>query len=140
MEGRSIWTGRRGGSLVSVRIDTRKLLGGDLTSEELLVEPEHEAELRDFIAFVEQSLKKFWTFFLIGVVLVVTGSFLGAAWRSAIWLVVAGMVVLGATTIRFPFTTPQTIRLFGLHPSIRIARVLGVAQLFLAAWSATLTR
>jgi len=138
LEGRSIWTGRRSASLVSVDVDARILLGGPSGAGGLLVEAQHEEELRRFVAYAERSRTKFWILFSVALASMVAGGAFSVVWPKARWAVAAGALLFALTALVFPFATPQTIRVFGLRRSRQIVRWSSVAMLGLAAWLADL--
>lgn len=123
MEGRSIWTGKHRTALVPVRLDPWPLLGRKRGQQELLVEPEHAAELREFVAYAQRNRRAFYTWLIVSTVLCLGGAFLSIARPAALWAVVAGLVVLGLMILAYPFATPETIRAMGVAPSRKLARI-----------------
>jgi hypothetical protein len=65
--------------------------------------------------------------FLIGILSgVVLTSVPNAAWNCG------GLMILGLTLIVCPFTTPQTTKMFGMHKSMILGRIVGCAVLLTA--------
>lgn len=49
-------------------------------------------------------------------------------------LLAIGIVLMGITTIVFPFCTPETVRLLGYEKSKWLGRILGVVLIFIGIW------
>ena len=46
----------------------------------------------------------------------------------------SGIIVMGITVVLFPFTTPETIALFGNKKSRFIGRILGMILIAVGIW------
>ena len=137
MDGRSIWTGKHGTGLEEIQLDGWPLLSRKRGEQRLLVEPEFESDLRDFVAYARSKRKAFWAWLVIGTTLCLAGAFLSIEWPIALWAVAAGLLVLGAMILAYPFATPETIRAVGVRPSRRLARLGAALILVMAAVTAT---
>ncbi len=132
MEGRSLRTGKHASNLHEVRLDPWPLLGNKRGEQTLLVEPEHQAELRAFVEYARRSAKAFWALLVASLVLCLGGTLLSLAWAPAIWAVPAGLLLLTWMLVAYAFATPETIRAMGIRRSVILARV-GAGVMFALA-------
>ena len=136
---RCVWCNRTDGPLESIQVQTREPFHGSPTEKEVSVHPAHENEVRRYYAerrtHVATSFST--TFWITGglmvisvVALVVLGAFPDAAGiTSVLLLACCGLALadIGGTMIARPFSTPETISLFGIRRSKQIMRGVGVA-------------
>lgn len=130
MRTRCIWTGERTDEVVAVTARMRTRFGTDPHEATFYVQPRHEAALRAYL----DRFARFGGWFMAGLaayaavaVLVSVLAVLGVLPEPA------GVTTLGVLTValgvalhRLPFATPETVAMFGLRRSVRLARAGGV--------------
>lgn len=90
-----------------------------------------EKKLRDFISYADSHIKHYF----IGIMLSIILGAVIFSWRVSIdgggfgiLIIMAGM---GATLIKYPFVTPQTVNLLGAEKAIASGRILGAINIIL---------
>jgi hypothetical protein len=138
MARRCVWCNRADDPLESIQVQTREPLQGSPTEKEVSVHPIHENAVRRYYA--ERRTHAATSFsaivgitgglMVISVVaLVVLGAFPDAAGvTSVLLLACCGLALagIGGTMIARPFSTPETISLFGIRRSKQIMRGVGI--------------
>ena len=142
MEGRCIWCNKVGGDLRQTTIVARHRLLSMPAQTEFLVHGEHEDAFKRFNERVGRSGR----FFLmaIGVCLLAMVALEIALVAGARTVGVAGIglavVVLGIVLSVLPFSTPQTVALFGARTAARLVRIAGVLAIGLGLFVMLLAR
>ena len=129
MQPRCIWSNKKSARLKEVKVLATNRWATSTREETCYVLPEYEAALRAYTADAVRHGKTLMILIGMSVVLILLATALGVFGVLSDWstlLVVAGsMVLMGGALIRFPFPTPETIRMLGVHKSIRFARLAG---------------
>lgn len=86
--------------------------------------PEHEAELREYLARAGNALP--W--FVAAIFVTIFSALAPVFWDSSAAIAIP-LFTLGLTLIAFPFATPMTLRRGGIQPSTRLLRGMGVVML-----------
>lgn len=120
---RCMWTGRHSDEVREVRLETLDRWGFRTREETFTVLPEHEEELRRFVAYQ----RRYGRVFLALVTLSVAAAFFVRS-SLGIGLVMMG---IGVMTYVFPFATPETVRMVGMRASIRTARYLSILPILI---------
>ena len=84
-----------------------------------------ESQVTTTIAFIQRTAPFFIGGMVLGLLMVVSSIF----GRAFLPVMAAGMLVIGATIVVFPFVTPQTNKIFGMQKGLRVGRILGVVFL-----------
>ena len=71
--------------------------------------------------------------FILGIILGFLVMFYGVV-SSRNCMIGGGIIVMGITVVLFPFTTPETIALFGNKKSRFIGRILGMLLIAVGIW------
>lgn len=138
MERRCVWCNRADGPLESIQVQTREPLRDTPTEKEVPVHPAHEHKVRRYYA--ERRTHGTTAFSIItGLVggltvisvvgIVVIGAFPGASNVASVLLLAScGLALsgIGVTMIAHPFSTPETVSLFGIRRSKQIMRGVGI--------------
>ncbi|MBK8167930.1 MAG: hypothetical protein IPK64_18450 [bacterium] len=90
--------------------------------------PEHTEHVHAYLVRVARNSR--WTLLasVVAVLLVIGGGMAGVD-----VVIAAGMLVLGAGILRFPYCSPETVRRLGAVRAIQLARIIGVAVTVTAA-------
>jgi hypothetical protein len=134
-----VWCNRTDGPLESIQVQTREPFHGSPTEKEVSVHPAHENDVRQYYAERRTHVATSFSIILriagglaaisvVGTVgLVAFPGVLRVA--SVLLLACCGLALsgIGATMIARPFSTPETIALFGIRCSKQIMRGVGVA-------------
>lgn len=139
MARRCVWCNRADAPLESIRVRTREPLQGAPSEMKVSVHPAHETAVRRYYARRRTQAPTSFSV-LIGIAggltvisvggIIVLGVFPGASGVvSALLLACCGLALsgIGATVIARPFSTPETIVLFGIRRSKQIMRGTGLA-------------
>lgn len=117
----------------SIRVLKPSVLSSTVREETVLVHSEHEAPVRQYYRAVRQD-GPFALRLLAGVSVVGAVLSFGTAFVLPVVSGIMGALLLmtiGAVILRFPFSTPETIQLFGLRRSLTITRISGIVCLLL---------
>jgi hypothetical protein len=115
---------------------------GASSRETLLVHPEHEHIVREWLKTQERGTSRLVVFLVFLPLAVLAVLALSALVSPTLVLAVAGLalIAIAAVATTYPFPTPLTVRAIGLRRSIAIVRLLtmaiglaGVAMLVAAA-------
>ena len=140
MPDRCVWCHRSDEPLERIRVERPAWLPSTVDEEEVVVHPDHEGPVRAFYAAVRRHGP---TAFRLLIRITLFGSLAAVGTAFVLPLLSLGVAVLtlvgiGATLLRYPFSTPETAQLFGLRRARQIARGVGVgcvaAGLGLAGW------
>lgn len=135
-----IWTNKTTDRAVPVTLDVPSNTGGERTPQTMHVLPEHEADLRAY----NERVARWGRPMIVGLlglsglmVAVALGGGL-AGWSDRTVAQIAGGLVVAMSVVlfAFPFATPQTVGMFGIRTSIRLARVSGIVMAGLGLWIA----
>lgn len=135
MDGRSAWTGKRSEALITVRLPVRDRFGRLAGEKDFLVEPQHEEELRRWIAYVNRHAGHFFALLFVFAAVGAAAALLLHVWDGAIWLIRGMTIGMGLTALVFPFATPETSEAVGHRKARALAR--GGGWLLLAIGLAT---
>ena len=102
--------------------------------ENLLVHAAHRQALERFCREVAAAKSLFLGIIGGAVLLAVVGAAIAASgWKAQGGAVLGiALAICGATLLRYPFATPQTVALVGVRDSIRLVRIAAVIVLVLA--------
>lgn len=85
-----------------------------------------------FIQFFERRKSIFYVGIALSLILLFTGVFTIIEVKTAgAALMGSAVVLLGLTSVLFPFATPQTYRLFGIKKTTRVTRIIGTCAVLL---------
>jgi hypothetical protein len=140
MQGRSAWTGQPGDRLVEVRVPSMTRWGTPRGEQVLLVEPEHEAELRGFLKYAVRFGRTALVSYLACSVVAVVGAVIGAYSPVGRWLIIGSLLALGGLLFGFPFATPETVATVGVRRSRQLARGAGALLIALALAAVRVSR
>lgn len=135
-----IWTGRRDERAIKVTISTLGRLASP-TEKTVHILPEHEEKLRDFnSSFVKEG--RTFLYWMMGTVivipfLVVAGLILTSLYSvpQSILLALVGLpvVLIGVLMLRYPYSTPETVKWLGIAKSVKVVRWCGIGTIALGA-------
>jgi len=136
MNGRCIWCHGEGGSLKEVTAVTPNRLLLRRQERTFLVHAEHE---QAFLAFNERVNRFGWLFLgsIVACILAMVAlEVVLVAGNKAAAVVGIGALtaVLGAVMVALPFSTPETVAIFGLRRASRIVRTMGAVVIILGAF------
>lgn len=125
-----IWTNLKTEKAKEITIKTVNRFGGGVHEKKVYILPEYEQQFRKFNAYVLRY-SKFFLILVLGlpVIPIVLTFFLYLEFiTGTLILFVTGLVTfsIGITLILFPFSTPETVNIFGLKRAISIVRIMGV--------------
>ncbi len=123
-----MWTGRHSDEVKEVRLETLDRWGIHTREETFTVLPEHEEELRRFVAYQRRYGRVFLGLVILSIVAALVV-------RSPLWMGVL-MMGLGVVTYAFPFATPETVRMIGMRASIRSVRYISIVPVLLGLFYA----
>lgn len=125
---------------------TSEFPAGEPRREEVIVHPAHESEARAHTDFALRHWKSFFAA-MLSLPFLLVGAGVAAQMLSRragegaggeeFWTgVLFGPLVIlfGVFLFRYPFSTPQTVRLLGIKRSVLAVRTLGVLIAALGAW------
>jgi len=95
-----------------------------------------ERNLREFSEYVNRNVGKFFAGLVVAIALPIVLLLIGVAIDQLVLVRIGAalsLLLLGLTIIKYPFATPQTIRVLGIRKSIRTAKGLGILLLAGAA-------
>ena len=132
-----VWSGKSGCALTQTQYEIpRTYLGsfaGKAREIELTVCAEHSSELDAFV----ESYNQYGAIFDKASVILFVGILGGLAFEMAfarpIGVTSVFVILTGILFTSLPFSTPQTVAVFGLRRSIRIARTGGVILILLGS-------
>lgn len=136
---KSAWTGKASAGLIKLRLPTVDRIGRHAGEQVFLVEPKHEAELRQWVEFANRNGKRFLGLMIALSAASLLGSFLGVVWPGGYLIVAASLALMGVVTLRYPFTTPETVQLMGMKKARSLGRLGGVILIVMAAALALVT-
>jgi len=144
MPDRCVWCHRSDEPLTTIRVERPAWLPSHVNEEEVVVHPDHEEPVRAFYAAVRRHGPTAFRL-LIRIALFGSLAAAGTAFVSpflSLGVAVLMLVGIGATLLRYPFSTPETVQLFGIRRARRIARGVGLACILfglgLAGWGLSL--
>jgi len=137
MKNRCIWCNKRDNDLKEITVTVSNRFASKPREEKFSIHVEHEGVFRKFNEYSQRFSKLFLilvgvsllTMVLLQIVLVVVDKTLG--------IVGIGLaaIFLGSLVIVFPFSTPETVMIFGLKTAIKLVRGAG---LVVGVWVVTL--
>lgn len=118
---RCIWSNRRDPGTREVKLESPNRFTGPETVQ---VCPAHEAQLRAFRAYSERYGG--WFLALLGglVLAALIAVVVEVEEKVIAWAV---PTLVGSAMVVFPFATPQTVRMLGVHVSVLTVRIGGAA-------------
>lgn len=136
-----LWCGRAEGDRTTIAVEAPGRIGGSGGEKSVTVHPEHANAVRAYVAEVRESGRRF----LGGIALFAIAGPLGSAGvillSRPVGLLGMGLSVVGtgATLIRYPFATPETVRFIGIRTAKRVVRAVGAGVVLLgvgiAGWA-----
>lgn len=127
MEGRCIFCNRDGGDLRKVTVATRNRFLLKPAQKEFVVHREHEAAFVRFNERVLRSGRLFLTAIGVCLLAMVALEIALVAGARTVGVVGIGLaaVVMGIVLAALPFSTPETVALFGIRTAARLVRLTG---------------
>lgn len=122
VEGRSAWTGKKSEALITVRLSVRDRFGRLAGEKDFLVEPQHEEDLRRWIAYLNRHAGHFLALISVFTAVGVVAALLLHVWDGVIWLIRGMTIGMGLTALVFPFATPETNEAVGHRKGRALAR------------------
>ena len=107
-----------------------KYCGKELNSNFEFCSNECENSYRKIIEKDRQKIK----YFMIGIILGFLVMFYGIISNNNVFIIGIGIIVMGITVVLLPFTTPETIALFGNKKARFIGRILGMILIAVGIW------
>lgn len=120
---RCTWTGRHSDEVKEVRLEVLDYFGIRTRDETFTVLPEHEEDLRRFVAYH----RRFGRLTILLIVL----SFVAMVVLDTPLGVGLSMLGIGVLMLVFPFATPGTVQMIGTRASIRTVRFLGMVTILI---------
>jgi hypothetical protein len=103
-------------------------LGGNPSEQSFSIHAEHEDAFRRFVESVNQNARKMVVGLVAFLVVLMAVPIAVSLLEAPPWIADAGIgaciAAFGATLVRFPFATPETVQLMGVKRSIITVRVL----------------
>jgi len=140
MPDRCIWCHRSDQPLETIQVERPAWLPSTAKEEDVVVHPDHAEPVRAFYAAVRQhgptAFRLLMRITLFGTLAAVGTAFLSP--MLSLSVAVLMLVGIGGVLLRYPFSTTETIQLFGLRRARQIARGVGGACILfgigLAGW------
>lgn len=140
MENRCIWCNKKDNSLKEIVVTASNRFGSKPREKIFFVHPEHEITFRAFNQYSEKFNKLFLVLIGIALLAMILLQIVLVAVNQNLGIIGVGVAVifLGILVIVFPFSTPETVMLFGLKSAIKLVRVVGLVAVGLGGWVVTL--
>jgi len=144
MTDRCVWCHRSDEPLETIQVERPAWLPGNVSEEEVVVHPNHEAPVRAFYDAVHRhgptAFRLLIRITLFGSLAAVGTAFLSPDLSMGVVALMLGW--MGGVMLRYPFSTTETVQLFGIRRARQIARGVGVACILfglgLAGWGLSL--
>lgn len=144
---RCVWCNGSDGELRTIWEVTPNRFGLNPRKREYTVHPRHEDETRAYLRDLRENASLFVKFavgwVVVGFVLfLVALSMSGGEGAEEAWAtMVYGpyTVALGLFVVRYPYSTPETVRWLGLRAARKLARLMGWVTVGLGIWILTVT-
>lgn len=137
---RCVWCNKDGGDLREIAAPEASRLVARRGPRAFLVHPEHE---RAFEAFHRRARKLGWLFLALIAASVLSliafeAVVLGGNRAAGVAGIGGTVLFLGGVMLALPFSTPETVALFGAQAASRLVRILGIGIAGLGAYVLTL--
>ncbi|NBC84695.1 MAG: hypothetical protein GVY25_00705 [Bacteroidetes bacterium] len=121
---RCIWSHETSDDVMEITVNVPDRLGRNPKPETLTVLPQYEEEVRAYADEVSRHGTRMLILTLGLSVLLVLASVLPAAGWGRLTLPVAGLLTaaIGGVLIRYPFATPETIKMMGMRRARTVVR------------------
>lgn len=144
MSDRCVWCHRSDEPLETIRVERPAWLPGSVNEEEVVVHPDHEEPVRTFYDAMRRhgptAFRQLIRITVFGSLAAAAAAFVSAV--LSLGVAVLMLVWMGGVMLRYPFSTTETVQLFGIRRARRIARGVGIACILfglgLAGWGLSL--